>query len=134
MDIVDATLRKWRTTALIWGKTDCMLSINDYLVDCGYPDYGVPFRGLYDDEDGARRYIEDAGGELAIMRRPQLAITQKPERGDIMLIGLQRQRIAGLCTGDAVAMRLHRGMCEVNIKFLNIIEAWKVEQCHQSAH
>lgn len=134
MDIVDATLRKWRTTSLVWGSTDCMLSINDYLVDCGYPDYGVPFRGLYEDEEGARKYIANAGGELAIMRRPELPTTQKPERGDIMLIGLQHQKIGAICTGDAAAMRLHRGACEVNIKFLNIIEAWKVNTCHHLAH
>ena len=133
-DIVDETIKKWRQTQLLWGKTDCMLSIADYLVTCGYPDYGIPFRGLYDDEDGARRYISDAGGELEIMRRPQLQTTDNPQRGDIMLIGLQQQKIGALCTGDAVAMRLRRGVCELNIKFLHIIEAWKVTKCHQLAH
>lgn len=134
MDIVEKTLRKWRQSTLDWGKTDCMLSVNDYLVDCGYPDYGLPFRGKYDNENDAKRMIDEAGGELAIMRRPGLATTLKPQRGDIMLIELSLAKVAALCTGNAVAMRLNRGVCECDIRFIKFIEAWKVNQCHPSAH
>lgn len=134
MDMVEKTLKKWRQSTLEWGKTDCMLSIADYLVLCGYSDYGKPFRGMYDDENGAKRMIADAGGELEIMRRPGLTTTLKPERGDIMLVELMRYRVAALCTGNTVAMRLNRGVCECDIRFIKFIEAWKVEQCHLSAH
>lgn len=134
IDIVDITLRKWRQSQLIWGKSDCMLSVNDYLVDCGYPDYGVLFRGKYDNEDDARRMIEDAGGELEIMRRPKLQPTISPERGDIMLVELPRYKVAALCTGSTIAMRLNRGVCECDIRFIKFVEAWKVEKCHQLAH
>lgn len=134
MDIVEKTLRKWRQSTLDWGKTDCMLSVNDYLVDCGYPDYGLPFRGKYDNENDAKRMIDEAGGELAIMRRPGLATTLKPQRGDIMLVELPRYKVAALCTGETVAMRLNRGVCECDIRFIKFIEAWKVNQCHPSAH
>lgn len=134
MDIVEKTLRKWRQSQLLWGKSDCMLSIADYLVSCGYDDYGTPFRGMYDDEAGARRMIADAGGELEIMRRPKLQVTDTPERGDIMLIELSLGKVAALCTGSAVAMRLNRGVCECDIRFIKFIEAWKVNQCHLSAH
>lgn len=130
MDIVDKTLKKWRQSQLIWGATDCLLSINDYLVERGYPDYGVPFRGMYQDEDGAKQMIAEAGGELEIMRRPKLKPTLTPERGDIMLVELPRYKIAALCTGNTVAMRLNRGVCECDIRFIKFIEAWKVETCH----
>lgn len=133
-DIVELTVRKWRQSQLIWGQSDCMLSIADYLVSCGYDDYGTPFRGTYNDEDGARRMIADAGGELEIMRRPGLITTLKPQRGDIMLIELSLAKVAALCTGNAVAMRLNRGVCECDIRFIKFIEAWKVNQCHPSAH
>lgn len=131
MDVVDKTLQKWRQTSLVWGETDCLLSVNDYLVDCGYPDYGIPFRGFYDDEDGAKRMITEAGGELAIMRRPNLQVTTTPERGDIMLVELLKMNVAAICTGDTAAMRLVRGACQIDMRFIKIIEAWKVKTCRQ---
>lgn len=131
MDIIDQTLKKWRQSQLIWGETDCLLSVNDYLVDCGYSDYGGPFRGKYKDEAGALKFITDAGGELAIMSRPKLHVTDKPERGDIMLVEFAGRKIAALCLGNSAAMRLVRGVCEIDIRFVKIIEAWKVETCHQ---
>lgn len=130
MDIVDETLKHWRQTTFEWSQRDCLLSVSDYLVTCGYPDYGVPFRGLYNDEDGAKRMITEAGGELAIMRRPNLSVIERPERGDIMLLQWSQEKVAAICTGKGAAMRLMRGACEIDLRFVEIIEAWKVSQCH----
>lgn len=129
IDIVSKTLRTWRQSQFEWGKNDCLLSIADYIVACGHPDFGVPFRGLYDTQEGAQELVAHAGGELAIMRRPRFNVTDTPIRGDIMLIQMTNNRVAALCTGDAVAVRLTRGVGQIDMRFLSIVEAWKVPQC-----
>jgi len=129
-DIVADTLRKWRQSQFIWGKSDCLLSIADYVAACGHPDYGVPFRDQYDTQEGAHAQIEAAGGELAIMRRTGFTVTDEPLRGDIMLIQMTTHRIAALCTGDAAAVRLTRGVGQIDLRFVSLIEAWKVPPCH----
>lgn len=131
-DIVTETIKYWRQSQFEWGKRDCLLSVADYLVSLGYADYGVPFRDKYQDEDGAKRMIAEAGGELEIMRRPQFSVTSTPKRGDIALVQMPAHSIAAICTGQGVAMRLLRGACEIDMRFISFIEIWSVPPCRQS--
>jgi hypothetical protein len=129
-EIVSKTLKKWRQSKFIWGSSDCLLSLADYLVDCGHEDFGATFRGTYDDEPGAKRHIENWGGEINLIYSTCLNFTEQPEIGDIVLVKIN-EPIAGLCTGEKIAFRTERGVIEIGMKFLNIIHAWKVTQCHQ---
>ncbi|QWY83144.1 hypothetical protein [Rhizobium phage RHph_X2_24] len=131
-DIVDETLEHWRRVPFQWGESDCLLSIADYVLRCTGQDYGAPFRDTYCTELGALSHIKDAGGSAALIDASGLTVTDAPERGDILLCG-QDYPIAALCTGRGVAMRLQRGVIEVDKRFVNIIKAWKVPQCRLSS-
>ena len=128
--IVSKTLKKWRQSEFVWGSDDCLLSLADYLVDCGYEDFGAIFRGTYNDEAGAKRHIENWGGEVNLIYSTGLSFTEKPVEGDIVLVEMN-DPITGLCTGERIAFRTERGVIEIEMRFLNLIHAWKVTPCHQ---
>jgi len=129
-DLVSKTLKEWRQSKFTWGSDDCLLSLANYLVDCGYEDFGAIFRGTYDDEAGAKNHVANWGGEINLINSTGLCSTEEPVEGDIVLVEIN-EPITGLCTGERIAFRTERGVIEIGVKFLNIIHAWKVTPCHQ---
>lgn len=129
-DIVANTVKEWRRTSFKWGSSDCLISLADYLIELGLPDFASDFRETYDDEPGAQKHIDQYGGELQLMNTSGLDHTFEPVRGDVVLI-LIGKHIAGLCTGESIVFRTERGVVEVGIKFVNIVQAWKVTKCPQ---
>lgn len=128
-DNVSKTLQKWRQTQFGYdNEKDCLLSLADYLVDCGYRDFGVKFRGTFSTEKGAYHHVEKYGGEEFIIAETGLTETSSPKRGDIVLVEMNR-KVAGIFLGENIAFRTSRGVIEVNVRFLKIFKAWKVEQC-----
>lgn len=130
IDVVDLTVSKWRITPFKWGEEDCLLSIANYVLECTGTDYGASFRDTYATEFGALAHIRDAGGEVALIDASGLPQTDAPARGDILLIDVSGTTVAALCTGRGVAMRLKRGVLEIDMRFVKILKAWKVTQCH----
>lgn len=129
IDIVSDTLKKWRKSEFGYdNQNDCLLSLATYLVDCGYPDFGLKFRNTFKDEKGAYDHIEKYGGEEFIINETGLRETKTPIRGDIVLARIERN-VAGLHLGDKIAFRTQRGVIEVNKRLLKIVKAWKVEKC-----
>lgn len=131
-DKVSETLQHWRKTAFIWGVSDCLISLADYLIICGYDDFAIPFRNTFEDEYGANEHIENYGGEDKIIDTTGLLNVDEPVRGDIVLLKINDKKISGLCTGKNIAFRTMRGVVEIKQSFLEILKAWKVDQCHQS--
>ena len=61
-DNVSETLKKWRQSSFGYdNQNDCLLSLADYLIDCGYSDFGKKFRGKFNDEKGALNFISEYG-------------------------------------------------------------------------
>jgi len=130
-DYVDETLQLWRTTPLVWGHNDCLLSIASYVEGITGQDWGAEFRGTYVDEAGAYAHVAARGGEAALIDRSGLErVTEpaRPCRGDIVLADLTRL-VAGLCTGPGAAFRLERGTSEIDLRFVKIIAVWRVPPC-----
>lgn len=135
MDAVDRTLKLWRSNPFTWGGCiphvpgvgDCMLSIGEHVAALGGMDLTGEYRGTYTDEAGAMARVAASGGAVAIFERfglPECA--GKPGRGAVALIDTgDGDGIGGLCTGDAVAMRLERGVIEVTLRFVRVIKAWQ---------
>lgn len=124
-DLISATLSRWRQGRHVWGQSDCLLSVGDYLTDCGYIDIPARFRGTYSTEEGAQALIDafgGCGGLIDLTGAPRAVDT--PERGDVVLIS----NVGALCTGDGYALRLERGVIELNRRFVTPDAAWKVER------
>lgn len=128
-DAVDETLREWRTGTFAYGATDCMLSIGRYLARTGHEDVTGQFVGRYDDAVGARAQMAAHGGVPGLMALAGAVERDgAPERGDVVEV-LYRDddgacSIGALCTGDAVALRLERGMVEVVLRLVRIGGVW----------
>lgn len=127
MDHVENTVRKWRSTPFKWGKSDCMLSIADHVLDVTGYDPSNGWRGTYDTETGARARVSEAGGEARMLDWSRYSrVSGVPARGDIVLARFPNGRYAGLCTGDSVAFRMPVGMAEIQARLLRIVQVWRL--------
>ena len=125
-DIVNDTLKKWRQNSFSYENgNDCLLSLADYLIDCGYPDFGEKFRNQFSDEKTALKILKNSGGPVSIIDETGLKSTENPERGDISVVKIGTGMLAGLFLGDRMAFR-NSGLIMLNVKFLNIKKSWSV--------
>lgn len=129
MDIVDETLREWRSGAFAYGQSDCMLSIGRYLARTGHKDVTGLFVGRYDTHEGAVAQMEAHGGVPGLMALAGAAVKEgAPVRGDVIEVIYSDYEgdcgIGGICTGDAVALRLSRGMVELTLRLVRYKGVW----------
>jgi hypothetical protein len=129
MDIVDETLREWRSSMFVYGQTDCMLSIGRYLARTGHKDVTGLFIGRYDTQEGALAQMLDHGGVPGLMALAgAVPSTAAPVHGDVIEVMYQDDEtlcsIGGICTGDRVALRLERGMAEAGLRFVRYRGVW----------
>jgi hypothetical protein len=126
IDIVDETLQAWRSGALIYGESDCMLSIGDYIARRGGKDVTGDFRGRYDTRAGALAQMAAWGGAAGLINATGIErIDGAPKRGDVVTVQCEGESIGAICTGDAIAARLERGMVEVGLRFVRIEGVWR---------
>lgn len=126
-DQVDKTLKLWRASVFEWGKTDCMLSVATHAEAVTGHDPSNGWRGTYDTEEGARARVVEAGGELAMIDwTGYKRVSGIAMRGDIVLVRMQKNRYPGICTGDAVAFRMPRGVSEIQTRALRVIQVWRI--------
>ncbi len=127
MDVVDETLREWRRHPHQYGVNDCVLSAAAYFVRIGAIEAMPWFAGTYDDNDSAMAVLAGLGGMERAMELIGGALVEgDPQRGDF--IGLLAETdyvIPALCTGDAVAARLERGVIEVSLRFVRWRGVWR---------
>lgn len=125
-DLVGITAAMWRRGGHVWGQSDCLLSIGDYIAAAGGTDVTGLFRGTYDDEAGAMAHVERYGGHDALIDLTGAPRTDAPGRGDVAVIDTGENEIGALCTGEGFILRLERGVIEINARFVTVLAAWKV--------
>lgn len=129
IDQVSKTLKKWRQTSFGYdNEKDCLLSLADYLIDCGYPDFGEKFRGTFSDEKGAMNHVENYGNIENIINETSLEVVDQPRRGDLVLVRFTDVNfLAGIFTGNSVMFRSNAGVLNMNVSACRIVKTWKVE-------
>ncbi len=126
-DAVELTLKKWRQTSFSYDNgNDCLLSLADYLIERGYPDFGKKFRDKFHDEKSALDVLKQSGGPISIIDQTCLKPTKEPKRGDISVVEISGNFLAGLFLNDQIAFR-NFGLVTLNVKFLKIKKSWEVE-------
>lgn len=128
-DVVSQTLKKWRQTSFGYdNENDCLLSLADYLIDCGYPDFGQKFRGTFDDEKGALNHVSNYHGIENIIDETNLNVSEEPKRGDIVLVRFSDVNfLAGIFTGNSVMFRSETGVLNMTVSACRIVKTWNVE-------
>lgn len=126
MDAVDRTLKLWRTVPFDWGDHDCMLSVGDYIAKRGGLDVANRFRGTYWTERGAKALLDANGGASGLIDLTGIPrVEGSPERGDVVVVAFGGEAIGGICTGGMVALRLQRGVGEVQTRFVQLEGVWR---------
>jgi hypothetical protein len=130
VDQIDRTLAIWRASRFMWGHADCLLSIGDYIAARdGLWNVADGFRGTYDSEAGAQRWLRLYGGVSGIIGLCGLQPIEPADaiRGDVVVLDTGDASVGALCTGPGVAARLERGVVEVNRRLVPITHAWTFE-------
>ncbi len=105
-----------------------MLSIANFIHDVTGIDYGVRFRGRYDDEAGARAAMAAYGGPVALLDLTGLPVLSEPRRGAVCVVDTGYDRVGALCTGSGIALRLERGVVEIEARprLVTVVKYWEV--------
>lgn len=112
MDALSVYLREERRHPFAWGRRndDCMLLLCGWAELVKGRDFGIGWRWLYSDEDGARALISERGGLPAVLDTafgPRASTA--PLRGDIGLFETGAGEIGMICTGGLWAARAKAG-------------------------
>ena len=128
-----AMLHRWSATEHVWGEADCMTSVCDWLVFCGWPDPMADLRGCYDSAASCQRltgFIRDPltvtcerFGAVGLRRGNDLRV------GDVAVI---RRRddpavpLGALWTGVSWAAKGLTGTATINAKLVDVLAFWSV--------
>lgn len=127
-EAVETALRKWAREPFVWGKTDCMLSVADYLIDAVGVDCGARYRGKYATRRGcmwASGFHRDPVKPFAdCVAEIPLAVTDAPVFGDVGVVSFGDTVAGALCLGGKWAARADEGV--VITKPSKILKAWAV--------
>ena len=126
IDLIDIK-REWRSTEFVWGSSDCIISVCDYILAQTGIDPAAPWRGTYDSEEGAEAICAQYGGALGLFRYGMDAAglgTSERGIGRPVIADMMGNEIAGIDTGKRVLMRMNgRGLVEWPAP---VLEAWGI--------
>jgi hypothetical protein len=127
-DVVAQHLRRWATTDFVWGETDCLMVLADYVLDRIGVDGAAHLRGRYHDRVSCAALTGlDKGHEPVVAACCDVAglhRTIAPIRGDIGVLRLRKLEFGGLCLGDRWAAKTLDGLMMFDRP--EIVAAWAV--------
>lgn len=134
MDTLYLHLHKWMVEPFIWGETDCMVVLADYLIALGYEDAAAQWRGKYDSALSCQRVSGFLKDPVGVMESAATSIglnpTDKPSRGDVGVVQILDHE--GLKVMGAVCLGMNWAFKgEQNIvvgKPAKVLAAWKVDR------
>lgn len=135
MDILYAHLHRWMAEPFVWGKTDCMMVLADYLLALGYEeDAAQDWRGQYDSALSCQRvsgFLKDPVGVMEQgVSHLGLKRTDDPQRGDIGVVRILDHEgvkaMGAVCLGSNWAFKGERTVTVG--KPLDVLAAWKVDR------
>jgi hypothetical protein len=125
---IQTTFRRWMREPFAWGKSDCMLSVADYLIEAVGVDCGCRFRGRYSTMVGCARvsgFHRDPVKPFAdCVAEIPLTETAKPKRGDVGVVEMADTTVGAICMGKKWVARDERGL--VMAVPSRVLKAWGV--------
>jgi hypothetical protein len=118
MDKLYAHLHRSMAQPFVWGESDCMLDVANYLLLLTGRDCGKRYRGLYDSAftcQKASGFLNDPVKPMAECAEEfPLAMTTEPKRGDVGVVLVQDGRkvkaTGGICLGRSWAVKAETGL------------------------
>ena len=125
--LVAKTISLWRRSTFVWGQTDCVLAVCNYIATATGRDPAAQWRGTYHDDRGAQAIYEPYGGVLGLVRHG-LALSGLKEAprayGRPVVAKLGHHEVAGIDMGQRVAFLVDgRGVIELPAE---VLAAWAI--------
>ncbi|WP_375194641.1 hypothetical protein [Sphingobium sp.] len=124
-------LREMGNRRRVPGKWDCCAMPAEWAILNGWPDPMAHWRGAYDTEEGAARFIEDAGSLTQLFRCGMENAGIPERRGDVRIGDIGVLRVGGMeagaiFTGKRWAMVADRGLAVASVEIEAVSAAWSV--------
>lgn len=120
--------REWRSIPFEWGKSDCILSVCDYVLGQTGIDPAAPWRGSYDSEAGAQKIVSYYGGVIHLFDAGMTACGFErcdPYVGAPAVVNVLGTPIAGILGPDrAIVRHDKRGILEMPLPVLGAWNIW----------
>lgn len=119
-----------RKTPFAWGSQDCIAFAADAVALLTGVDILAEYRGAYATEEEAEAILEAEGGLDGLLKRLGLLFGMaecapaRAKRGDLVLVHVGNQAMAGVVTGNAVAVTGAGGVQFVPLRCIQ--RAWVV--------
>lgn len=121
-----AAIEDKRHVPFEWGKNDCALFAADIVAAITGKDFGKPYRGQYSNRDEAMATLKRCHwSDLSAMVDAHLARSERPRRGDVVLVRGEEGDFLGIHLGQAIAAPGDKGLTLADT--LGIITSWKVD-------
>lgn len=123
---------------MIWGVNDCCLFIANLAVELGFDDPAERFRNQYDDEVGAVRFVEEAGGIVRLINQSLASVgigkTKKPTNGDCGCVHVNDETMGAIYYADTWWIKANDGLIACPPDEVRVLGVWQLsreEQCLQ---
>ncbi len=128
-------LHRWQATPFVWGESDCMIVLADWVLAVTGKDPARDLRGLYDDRVSCQRatgffteplaLLEQAfGGVAGLPRGNELRV------GDVALLraseGGRPAPVGGLWMGDCWGCKGPDGVTTIRPELVELVAFWSV--------
>lgn len=133
MDTLYRHLHKWMSEPFVWGESDCMMVVADYLIDMGYEDPAAKWRGTYDSAMSCQRVSKFLTDAPDVMGDAVTAVgmieTGEPVRGDVGVVRFVdhdgHKMMGAVCLGKNWAVK---GEHRVVVGPAQVVRAWRCEK------
>lgn len=103
-EAIRQTLDEWHKEPFQWAGMDCDGSVALYVQKRGYSDPMAKWRGAYTNEEEARAFIDEVGGNLNLITEGLASVgiepqEGQPKRGDVVVAEVSGREICGICLG-----------------------------------
>lgn len=131
-----AELHRWATLPFVWGETDCMLCLADWVHRVRGVDPAAEIRGTYDSRGSCQRetgFLRDpvAAVERCLASVGGLPRVPEPRKGDVAVIayhdGERMQVAGGIWLGEAWGCKGPNGTTTLSPRMVvDVLAAWSV--------
>ncbi len=128
-DLFD-TLNVWKAVPFVWGRSDCMMVLADWVWQVRGVDPAADVRGRYHDEASCEAVTGFISRPVEVMghyaARAGLEQVQQARPGDVAIIQIGNHQLGALWNGQAWVSKSERGVHVAHPRFATPLACWEV--------
>ncbi len=124
------TINRWKATPFVWGQSDCMIVLADWVMEVRGVDPAADIRGRYHDEASCEAVTGFMSRPLEVAARRfedvGLGRVGAAQIGDVALISIGNQVLGAIWNGAGWVSKSERGAHAAHPRFTQVLACWGV--------